>query len=194
MAVRTAEARAAIATWVTREISAGFRRTVEESDTSRATRSRSQERLHPAYNEARAPEVPLTVVRMRQVPTGERTSVIFTWKVESDSQPVFIMKVPTYWPRRIAAPGWALVADCPVVDVLAWDAQRRPSKIKSVSLDSYFDSTIHGWRSWADNVEYDVDWSEPERPALRDPALDPAERAVRQGPAGTAAQGLRTGA
>ncbi|KUN53992.1 hypothetical protein AQJ46_50145 [Streptomyces canus] len=180
MYVRTAEARAAIATWVTKEVTDGFRHTVEESDTSRASRRRSQERLHPAYNEARAPEVPPTVVRMRQVPAGARTGVIFTWKVESDRPPYFIIDVPTYWPRRIAAPGWALVADSPVVDVLSWDAQRRPVKIKSVSLYFFFDASIHGWRSWADNVAYDVDWSDPERPALRDPALESAAHAVRQ--------------
>lgn len=178
--MRTAEARAAIAAWVTREISGGFRRTVEESATSRVTRRKSQERLHPAYNAAQAPEVPPTVVRMRQVPAGERTGVIFTWKVESNSQPYFMIDVPTYWPRRIAAPGWAFVADCPVVDVLAWDAQRRPVEIKSFSLYSFFDSTIHGWRSWADNVEYGVDWSDPERPVLRDHAQKQAVEAVHQ--------------
>lgn len=48
------------------------------------------------------------------------------------------------------------------------------------SLYSYFDSTIHGWRSWADNVAYDVDWSDPERPALRDLALESAVHAVRR--------------
>ncbi|MFF4550805.1 hypothetical protein [Streptomyces sp. NPDC001435] len=67
-----------------------------------------------------------------------------------------------------------------MVDVLAWDTQRRPIKIKSVSLYSFFDSSIHGWRSWANNVEYDVDWSDPERPVLRHPAPEPATHAARQ--------------
>ncbi|MFF5019545.1 hypothetical protein [Streptomyces sp. NPDC001165] len=178
--MRTAEARSSIATWVTKEVNNGFHRAVEESATSRAARRRSREGLHPAHDAARAPEVPPTLVRMRQVPTGERTGVIFTWKVESNDPPCFIIDVPTYWPRRIAAPGWALVADRPVIDVLAWDAQRRPTAIKSVSLYSFFDSSIHGWRSWADNVEYDVDWSDSERPVLRAPALELADRPVRQ--------------
>jgi hypothetical protein len=168
--VNTAEAK---------EVGDGFRRTVEESAISRAAGRGSRGQLHPAYDAARAPEVPSTVVRMRQVPAGGHTGVIFTWKVESGHPPYFLIGVPTYWPRRIAAPGWAIVADHPVVDVLAWDAQRRPAKIKSVNLSSFFDSSIHGWRSWADNVEYDVDWSDPERPVLRDPALEPTEPAAR---------------
>ncbi|MGW0844238.1 hypothetical protein ACWD26_29685 [Streptomyces sp. NPDC002787] len=167
--MRTAEARDTIAKWVTQQIGAGFRRDVEELDVGRAEHRRSQQGLHPAYDAARAPEVPPTVVRTRQVPAGQQAGVVFTWKVESDSPPYFIVDIPTYWPRRIAAPGWALIADHPVIDVLAWDSLRRPARIKSVRLHSYFDSSIHGWRSWADNVEYDIDWNDPERPVLRVP-------------------------
>ncbi|PCG87108.1 hypothetical protein CIB93_04475 [Streptomyces sp. WZ.A104] len=175
--MRTEEARKAIAAWVTQQISAGFRLDVEELNEGRGAHRRSRPgRLHPAYDATRAPEVPPAVVRTRQVPAGERTAVIFTWKVESGAPPYFIIDIPTYWPRRIAAPGWVIVADRPVVDVLAWDAQRRPATIKTVSLHSFFDSSIHGWRSWASNVEYDIDWSDPEVPALRDPAPEPAAR------------------
>ncbi|RLU82532.1 hypothetical protein CTZ27_29840 [Streptomyces griseocarneus] len=168
MPVKTAEARDAIAAWVTQQIRAGFRRDVEEMDLRRAERRRSRPGLHPAYDPARAPEVPPAVVRTRQVPAGQRTGVIFTWKVESDSPPsASMIDIPTYWPRRIAAPGWALVADRPVIDVLGWDALRRPATITSVSVHSYFDASIHGWRSWADNVEYTIDWTDPDHPALR---------------------------
>lgn len=164
--MRTSEARDAIAAWVTEQISAGFRCDIEELNDGSTERRRRQPGLHPAYDSSRAPEVPPTVVQTQQVPAGERAGVVFTWKVESDSPPYFMVDIPTYWPRRIAAPGWALIAGRPVIDVLAWDSLQRPARVQSVRLHSYFDASIHGWRSWAENVEYSIDWKDPERPVL----------------------------
>ncbi|WP_192583540.1 hypothetical protein [Streptomyces albicerus] len=65
-----------------------------------------------------------------------------------------------------------------MADVLAWDDQQRPTRIKSVSPYSFFDSSIHGWRSWADKVEYDIDWRVPERPLLREPAPEAAAHSL----------------
>ncbi len=166
--MKTTEARDLIAEWLTARISEGFEHWVNESPTARAARRYQRPaQCHPAHDPTKAPRVPKALVDTRQVPPGNRTSVIFTWKVETDEPPYFIADVPTYWPRRIVAPGWAMVAGRPVIDVLEWDELRRPLRIKTVKLWSHFDPTIHGWRSWADNVEADVDWSSPDQPVLR---------------------------
>lgn len=165
--MKTAEARDVIAEWVTAQVRDGFEHWASKSPTARAARRYARPApSNPAHDPTQVPPVPKAVVDTRQVPPGSRTSVIFTWKVEFGGPPYFIANIPTYWPRRIVAPGWALVGGRPVIDVLGWDELRRPTRIKTLSLWSHFDSTIHGWRSSARNVEADVDWTDPDRPVL----------------------------
>lgn len=163
--VRVSEARVAIAELITAQILEGFRRDrdelAEHDEPGRRARSTAA-----AHDPSRVPAVPTATVVTRQVGPGQSTGVVFTWKVEYGDAPYFVMDVATTWPRRIAAPGWAVLAGRPVVDVLDWDQQRRPVRIKSCRLESFFDASLHGWRSWAVNAEFTVDWSDPDRPVL----------------------------
>ncbi|MDW8803678.1 hypothetical protein P1P68_02360 [Streptomyces scabiei] len=124
----------------------------------------TRSRLHPAYVPERAPEVPTSVVRTR--PAATEPGTIFTWKVERDEPPYFIMLVASTWTRQVAHQGYALIDGRPVVHVREWDEQGRPLEIRTVDLCGLFDPTIHGWRAWAHNADRRVDWSQPETPRL----------------------------
>lgn len=163
--MRATEARAAIADLITAQIQEGFRRDWQERGEDYVPGRRTRTAV-PAHGPSRVPEVPRAQVVTRQVNLGQSIGVVFTWKVECGGAPYFAMDVPAAWPSSVAAPGWAVLAGRPVVDVLEWDRDSRPVRIQSVRLESFFDFSLHGWRSWAVNASFAVDWSDLDLPML----------------------------
>lgn len=96
----------------------------------------------PGVRTRERPQVPTAVVQTR--PAATEPGTIFTWKVERDEPPVFIMRVASTWTRQVAHQGYALLDGHPVVDVGDWDDQGRPLTVRAVILCGTFDPTIHG--------------------------------------------------
>ncbi|MET7489383.1 hypothetical protein [Streptomyces sp. NPDC005538] len=161
--MRVAQARQAIGEAVSAQVRALFEAEAARH-CERAVGRLANSRQHPAYVPERAPQVPAAVVQTRPAVTEPGT--IFTWKVERDGPPVFIMRVASGWTRRVAHRGYALLDGHPVVDVSDWDEQGRPLKVRTVALRGMFDPTIHGWRAWADNVDRRVEWDDTGTPEL----------------------------
>ncbi|MFJ9448468.1 hypothetical protein ACIRRH_42725 [Kitasatospora sp. NPDC101235] len=126
-------------------------------------------RLHrgstlPGHNPRAVPPVPPTDVVTH--PALAEPKVIFTWKSEHGTAPYFQMDVPTDWRTRVAHRGYAVIAGLPITSVLEEDADGRPTKIQTVGLTGYFDSSLHGWRAWSRDSIRTVDWSDPNQPRL----------------------------
>ncbi|MQS17644.1 hypothetical protein F7Q99_37015 [Streptomyces kaniharaensis] len=133
-------------------------------------------RLHrgptlPGHNPRAVPPVPPADVVTH--PALAEPKVIFTWKSEHGTAPYFQMDVPADWRSRVVHRGYAVIAGHPVTSVLEEDADGRPTRIQTVDLTGYFDSSLHGWRAWARDSIRTVDWSDPDQPHLAQPAGDP---------------------
>ncbi|MEV3858117.1 hypothetical protein AB0J38_27775 [Streptomyces sp. NPDC050095] len=123
----------------------------------------------PAGGEAaRVPAVAQAVVDLR---TGEVPRADVDFKVEYGLPPYLPMRVGPRWGPEIAAHGWAVIADHPVLDVITWQSMpeggRRPARILAVHVAGGFDPDLHGWRAHSCALVYDVDWSEVTAPRLR---------------------------
>ncbi|MFK0154277.1 hypothetical protein ACIQVK_19655 [Streptomyces sp. NPDC090493] len=159
--MRVAEAREAVSRAVTAQVEAAF---AVSADTARRARERYGPDAHKLVGPGTVPPVPATVVDTRYHRAA--ASVIFRWEVRQDPYPYFIMVVPTYWPQRIARPGWALFGNVPVLDVLDWDESRRPVRVHTATIYGHW-STQWGWQAGAVDARREVDWTDPASPALR---------------------------
>lgn len=161
--MRIAEARFAIAEAVSRTVEAGF--TADHArlayGSRRVARSFGTGSSAVGRDASQVPEVPPTIVEKHLVEPGERVLASFSYKVEYGHPPRFTMYVPKDWARRVARPGWAVIAGRPVLDILESDQKLRPVRVRTTVIWAHFDGSMHGWRAYADNVTCRVDWADP---------------------------------
>ncbi|MBH0781688.1 hypothetical protein [Nocardia bovistercoris] len=55
-------------------------------------------------------------------------------------------------------PGFAVLGAYPVLDIVEATDDGLPSLIKAVELSGYFDSGMHGWRGWGNDITCTVVW------------------------------------
>ncbi|MDH6580455.1 hypothetical protein [Kitasatospora sp. MAP5-34] len=85
--------------------------------------------------------------------------MFFTLKVEYGHPPIVQLSVRSGWARQVAAPGWAVLDGCAVLDVLDWDesvAPRRPARVRAALISADYDAGMHGWRAHADSLDVRV--------------------------------------
>lgn len=92
--------------------------------------------------------------------------MIFAWKVESGDPPRLIIDVPSHWLRDVVRPGYAVLDGLPVLAILEYDADGRPSQAAAVSVEGHYDASIHGWRASGHAGLYTVTWASGGIPAL----------------------------
>ncbi|QFQ96061.1 hypothetical protein F9278_07515 [Streptomyces phaeolivaceus] len=156
------EARELIGQVVTARIECGFARLHQEHEFARHPRPVPAFRPGdhaPGHDSSRVPAVPLAEVATTV--TDDQPKVFLSFRMEYGGRPYRDMCVRRSWLHQVVRPGWAVMDDRVVVDVLEWatgPTGRRPSKVASCWIWTDFDEGPHGWRAWGDMREYDVDW------------------------------------
>ncbi|MEV4123988.1 hypothetical protein [Nocardia sp. NPDC049707] len=64
------------------------------------------------------------------------------------------------WLTHVVRPGFALLGDYPVLDIVETNDDGLPSRIKAVELSGFFDGSMHGWRAWGTDIECAVTWDD----------------------------------
>lgn len=111
----------------------------------------------PGHDASRVPPVPATRLDIDR--DGESPYVVFTWKAESGDPPYASIGVPHGWLRDVVRPGYAVIDDCPVLQVLSHGDDGRPSKVLAAAVGGSYDESMHGWRAHGFTVTRDLDWA-----------------------------------
>ncbi|WP_280420892.1 hypothetical protein [Nocardia carnea] len=155
MVVKVADARREIGECVSAVIVKAFTLQVEREQTR--SRPSEPEPANPGHNPSKVPPVPLTIVENCPSYTGEASS-IFTWKAESGDAPYLIYHVTPRWLTHVVRPGFAVLGDYPVLDIIETTDDGLPSLINAVELFGCFDHSMHGWRAWGTDIQCAVTW------------------------------------
>jgi hypothetical protein len=164
--MRMDEARAALSEAFTTQILQAFETSRRRGSAATYSRLRrfSQPGLHVGHNADLVPEVPAAVVHIRR--DAEEPGVTFTWKVETGQAPHPMLRVTRGWLREVVRPGHVVLDGFPVLDVIERDDGGRPVVVTVAAVAGYFDSAMHGWRSHAEALQADVDWTDEATPAV----------------------------
>lgn len=101
--------------------------------------------------------------------------MLFTWKVESGDPPWLIIDVPPHWLRDVIRPGYAVLGGRPVLAILEYNADGRPSQVAAVSVGGHYDASMHGWRAFGHAGLYAVTWASDGTPSLTAGSGNPAD-------------------
>lgn len=165
MTMTMAEARAAIGDAVSAAIAAEFTRDqqqwVGELPPPPAIVDGSCAAGHDASKVPAVPPAQLTVDHDSPSP-----GAVFTWKAESGAPPHVWAQVPPHWLRDVVRPGYAVIDRHLVLQILARQADGRPSQILAMVVGGYFDSSIHGWRAHGHAMPCAVAWAPDGTPSV----------------------------
>jgi hypothetical protein len=92
------------------------------------------------HDASRVPDVPRAQLSVDR-DSGD-PGVIFTWKVESGDPPHVFAQVPPHWLRDVVRPGYAVIDGRPVLQILTRMLDGRPTRILSVAVGGYYDSSM----------------------------------------------------
>ncbi|MFJ1708520.1 hypothetical protein [Kitasatospora sp. NPDC088346] len=185
--MRVGEARELIGEAVVRAVREGFAREHEEmgyAERPAPAPAFTAGRHRAGHDSSTVPRVP--PARVESCITDHTPGLWFSFKVEYGHPPHVQLSVRRTWARQVAAPGWAVVAGCPVLDVLEWDESttpRRPARVRAALVLADYDRGMHGWRAHADVRDLRVTWSPQGAASLVMPWDEPGAATARTGAA-----------
>lgn len=116
------------------------------------------------HDASRVPAVPRTLLTVDH--NSPSPGAVFTWKAESGVPPQVWAQVPPHWLRDVVRPGYAVIGRHLVLQILARQADGRPSQILAMVVGGYFDSSMHGWRAHGRPMTCTVTWAPDGNPSV----------------------------
>ena len=158
MTMTMAEARAAIGDAVSAAIAAEFARDQQQwlGDVPPPP-AIAAGRSAAGHDASRVPAVPRAMLTVDH--NSPSPGAVFTWKAESGGPPQVWAQMCPHWLRDVVRPGYAVIGGRLVLQVLARQADGRPSQVLAMAVGGYFDSSTHGWRAHGRAMTCAVAWA-----------------------------------
>jgi hypothetical protein len=95
-----------------------------------------------AYDPTRIPDVPPAEIRVDR--DSPHPGSILGWKVEYNEPRCLILGEPTRWLRDVVRPGYAVLDERPVIQILERDDTGSPTRILTTAVSGLYDTLLHG--------------------------------------------------